>query len=273
MGEQDDRLRISKKELTSLYPKLGASYYNYFKDLIEGGASSLKEMCPLYNELVRSQPQLDTATINQLEFLSQEAEKTQDTRILQARTSLQRYFAYYPRGRELRHYGIHLIVYGSIQYADPKNLDADLLGVASSSQPFSQSQELASEKAIVDDLIKLWSQKNLGLTKRAEPHLRLTYLDYLKDIVKNIGKDTEIFHYDTLDLPVLLTGRHLFRHSIPWLKHLKAQAKNIIQTDQLLIVLTNMRLRECLKERLTRRAQMVDQSNSHNHLLFKEEHV
>ncbi len=202
--------------------------------------------------LSREKPRIDEALVTKLGEFSDEATYHPTVFIAQAREELQAFFT--PRKHLLNTYGFGLVLYGSLQYGDPKNCDVDLTAFSNTDISEDGSQNL--EHMINHELILYWESLSLFNGKtRGEPQLSgPTELSEYGDPTRLL----RVHPGAAYDLAKALTGVSLFKEDRGWHEELKAKIRPIIDSDPFYCLLTNMLLRETLDVRLERRGMKSD---------------
>lgn len=167
--------------------------------------------------------------------------------VVEARVWLHSFF--WQKKSWLESQGLYPLVYGSLQYGDPVNLDADIVLVS-----FSDAAELPPESAgvisrMTERIINLWRKKKLGRRETDEPHLDAFTLG----VVESFLTCPDSYSYgDVSNAPEALTGRAIFSEDAARVTEFQKELKELIEASPLLCVMANIALEKCLETRKLR---------------------
>lgn len=260
---EDYRIRETRNVATQLqtrYPEQAQLYAEH----INGPLSDISHEFPLEvrDRLLAGETRVDENILSQLQEFSDEAHTHPSEFVAQARTELQQFLTDGPlpnADQFLREKGVSLILYGSLQYGDPRNVDVDLLAVMNERPTEEETAEIESVlNRLGDALEEYWPNLSefQGRTRGTPAFGHVTY--YLSDFA-----DVETFLEETateyparspLDLSPIISGVPLFAQDQPAVTALQQRAREIAELDPLLNAVTNVDLASVLQERIQRRA-------------------
>ena len=214
----------------------------------------------VHRRLFRGESLIDTSVVDHLAELSKQAETDAPTKVLQARETLRHYFASSPLGKSITVSGGRIILYGSLEFGDPVNFDADLLAAYPASTQIVPPHQRVE---VADDLFSLWKREGFGRDpERAQPHLDHFAFDYLHDVTRFIDSEAvEDFSSYSGDLSICIYGVPLFKVDQPWMEQLQQESKALAESHPFLTAVINQQLKNVLDLRLRRR----NQKSYHNH--------
>lgn len=258
MSEEDKPSDISQEVLESSYPGRGKIYLDFLSSCAEW--LDPDDARAMYKELTLGGITLDYRTLNRLRQITAIAEASAPESVIRARQALRNYFTHSEHGRALRQTGAIIIVTGSIQYGDPRHLDADLRVIPSSTP----TPDLKAQLRLIDsELARLWAQEKLGLTNFGEPHLLATFsLDYFRDTLEQIRYKSEDFYDQAGVLAQAISGTPLFHEDKPMVSLFSSVTQALAETDPLLCTIVNHHLQNTLKTRLSRRNGGISESDT-----------
>lgn len=240
--------------LENLYPGRGDTYDSVL-------AGSLTENGPVYvtnieRRLLVGEKNLDRHVINELKRRSDKACNEPSGFVRQAREELKKFFLDEKyRGKtffnHLQTNGYALILYGSLQYGDPRNADGDLLGVVERNEQRKRTLELALNEELVD----YWGQfSNEQRTRRGDASVWAFALpDSTKSPVALLNEYVEDGrNFNPGDLAPTITGIALFPEDEAQVERLRKKAIKIAESDPMMCAIVNAELEECLQIRLER---------------------
>lgn len=239
---------ISNEALDSKYPGLGKTYWQFLKSYAEF-TNGKDQADAFYERLINDQPVLNSQVLAQLESIRNATKLPAP--VLKARKALITLFTNHPLvSNLLKELEAKVIIYGSLQYGDPRNLDADIL-VVFEDQP---TPDIGRKF----DMIKveteyLWEYRKLGFKRYAEPQLSLFSLSIFDNIPKSMSDDPESFKYDSNDLAVAISGEPLLMRDKGWVLEFRERSKKVAESDPLLCAMVNESLQKCLNVRIARR--------------------
>ena len=164
--------------------------------------------------------------------------------VAQVRDYLRFFFNVNDRDGWLRSKGFHIMVYGSIQYNDPRNLDADVLLVGEYILTL-EPEERKPNRTKDHGLKSQWKTRDFG----EEPHLSIFSLDSIENVADAI--DTNVFDFDVaaMDASTALTGMPLYDQDNEWFRYFRGRLRKVVEADPLLTILVNREIESCLANR------------------------
>jgi hypothetical protein len=195
--------------------------------------------------LLNGKSHLNTRLIKQLEQFSKPADKDVSSRVRQAREVIRETFNdnSWPL---FRNRGFRVILFGSLQYDDPLNCDADVLILAPGDDPELSNVARSSN---AKDLVARWKSQRIG----TEPHISTFALDDLRTIHAKRWLTPEQQFYEIFNASEALTGIPLFPEEAPLISGYRNSLEPIINNNPLFAAIANEKLRDCLSTRLQRR--------------------
>jgi hypothetical protein len=243
--------RIDKIGLAKIYGrKRGGDYAVFLNNYLEESGGDYQTTDKYQEQLLLKRTEIDTQTIIQLQTLSRVAEDKCPEEVKKARQKLEDFFNY-KCGNLLKMGGYFPLYFGSIQYGDPRNLDADVLIVK---QNPLQNWEKQLFSIWGDNLIEWWQSQGLyNLKLMNEPHLTAVSLAEMSSLKKRYlydftwGYVCEIETYSEA-----FSGKPVFKKDLG--NHKSAQEKilKFLSNNPLDRVIFNQSLQECLSIRISR---------------------
>lgn len=235
---------IPKDQLTALW---GTKAPIYLQQLWEYGlfelsmGSSLQELYPLIQRLTKGETSLDEKTVT---LLSLRAQKQPNERVRQARIALQNFFRS-PEINLLIKTGNYIpLVSGSIQYCDPKNLDADILLLSTTSLPQDTAYDM--HFTINDSLIEYWEQQHIG----TEPHVStFSTVDFSPDM---FFQNPDLWLFQTDVCSQAYTAMPILPNDSDRLSALRPPIRDLINQSPVTAAIANGELSTCLQVRIAR---------------------
>jgi len=236
-----------------------SKYEGFLKGYSQFGTTTEED---IRTRLQSGESHVDRNALDQLSKLSKHAETNAPAKVLEAREILSDYFKTSLNGRVLLQYTIP-ILYGSLQYGDPRNFDADLTLIIRNHtiDPKSLKELKQLMYEFVWSLNLEWEKKGFGLNN--SPHIDLAYVnaDYWKNKVNNATKSpvksAELFDAETQGLSSTISGITLLNSDFEAAKPLRDRALQIAESDPLIATLVNVDLNQCLNTRLRRQQGKV----------------
>jgi len=113
--------------LSPLKQMYGLKRGNLYASLVQESIAIDDPIDPtIIEQMLIKKPCLDEGTINRLQALNHSSDETVSPHVKKARKFLREYLENDKQYRTLRADGYATILYGSLQYNDPRNCDADL---------------------------------------------------------------------------------------------------------------------------------------------------
>ncbi len=170
--------------------------------------------------------------------------------IVLARQFLRQFFGDLPELQPLTKSGGGIVLYGSLQYNDPRNFDADILIVnpgQKAIRDFSSPQYLQIER----EFISKWSRYG------SEPHIDELMLKSAPSQLASLQK-TEGGWFNNLSIHItkVVTGLPLWPIPTKWHNNCFTQAKQILESHPLAAALANVSIAETLDIRRQRQKQI-----------------
>jgi len=243
--------RESKAALFKIYGKeLGSRYQDYFDDLEENDEKDQSK--EILNRLLRQEKKIEESVLQKLDIFTKEAERAPIPEVKIAREELRDFFE--KNHGPFKAFGISLILYGSLQYNDPRNMDADIDGFTYRKLPDQDAPEIESLYDITDEkLLSFWTEKEFRGKKRDEPHLTIHEFN---DLRRKDWNGSRFANNIALGLAELISGISLLPEDKLKVKKMKAEAIKITESDPFLLAVVNIELSDALKNRLERRSQL-----------------
>ncbi len=246
-------LKRDTNKLITKYGEKGKTYLKYFEFFYQDWPADLPEVRDEFDRLIKGEKRLDKSV---MEKLAQRAGMVRENSAVSPQVRLARRvlheFFHSEIADEFRKYDARLVYYGSIQYGDPHNLDADLL-LLCRDVSLLQNEKLQDKLTeATDGLIDLWTRELVSITGKGEPHMSIFASGLYKNVEEAIKGQLGEFYDSLIDIAPALTGEAMFGQDRKWVREFQTELFEIIQADPLLVTYANENLRECLGVRRMR---------------------
>ena len=167
----------------------------------------------------------------------------------------------YPWKLKLQFFNAIILIFGSLEFRDPQNLDADIV-IAAAAFPGSirmgEEENWEFNMRIPEELLPYWFKRGMGnKNKMNEPHINVVDLNLghdLADFIKNAPKEYQSF---AEHLSVILSGMLLYPEDQRLFELMQREARVLIESNPLTCAIVNYQLRETLDIRLERRSNRL----------------
>jgi len=211
----------------------------------------------LRERLLDSKLKLNNEAVASLIELREKADRNFPENVRRGREVLGNFFSSEPvRGFVKSIRGVPLY-YGSLEYGDPKNLDADVI-IACKRNPGPISN-MIFDHMVCDGLIEAWKKAGLYRWRQIgnEPHSSLISTSYITNLNQQMIELPEDLDHYMGTLPVILTGHLINSDQKKQLKGLQKDVYDLADKYPLVTVAMNYSMEECLKIRRQRSRRIV----------------
>lgn len=232
--------------LTTRFHSQSASIYTRF--MLENlNYKKLEELHEIAATLIHPErPRLHTPTLEALKRRTVMQETQLHPKVARGRKFLREYL------KDLTlPSGAVILLYGSLQYNDPRDLDADIMIAFPRGVRPNQAQADRMDSLLGNELIRVW--KDYQIEPRSEPHASLVSTSsvdtFTFDIVRNRGQEAD----DTASkIAIALSGMALYPDSNVNHASIQQQIRSSVEHEPLLTILVNQTLGDCLEVRKKR---------------------
>lgn len=166
----------------------------------------------------------------------------------------------FPWKFKLQFFNAIILVFGSLEFRDPRNLDADIV-IAATAYPgglrMGKNEDWEFNVKIPEELLPYWFKRGMGnKNKMNEPHINVVDLNLgndLTDFIKSVPKEYQSF---AEHLSVILSGMLLYKDDQRLFELIQSETRDLISSDPLTCAIVNYILRETLEIRLERRSSV-----------------
>jgi hypothetical protein len=201
----------------------------------------------LYCNLLQGKQTLNQPVLDQLKQRTVHDETKLKPPVRQGREALRAYFRDTGYHEWLASQGVGILFYGSLQYNDPRNLDADVTGIALNSAVF----DMIPDWSILSGLADVWVN-SVTPNRLAEPHTSWVAADMFTDIPGRIRESEFFCEGEIACLAEAITGLPLFSEDEVWMTPIRQRMHQIAESHPLITAIVNMVLWDCLQIRIAR---------------------
>jgi hypothetical protein len=201
----------------------------------------------LYRDLLQGKQTLNQAVLDQLKQRTVHDETRLKPLVRQGREILKAYFRDTGYHEWLASQGVGILFYGSLQYNDPRNLDADVTGIALNAAVL----DTIPDRTLLSDLMDVW-EINVTQNRLAVPHTSWVAADMFADLPGRIRESEFFCEGEIACLAEAITGLPLFSEDEVWMTPIRQRMRQVAESHPLMTAIVNLVLQDCLDIRLAR---------------------
>lgn len=232
-------------------PYTAAVYQKFLIDTIS--SKNIEDLENILKRLTdRKKEAIDENTLKELQHRMIHDAKKLAPDIARGRKTVARYAHKYPLP-----IGAAYFMYGSLQYGDAHNLDADVVIGVPNGTDYWKIRPTIKESARLFILSLSASWEHISRIPNSPPQVSVLSVGDISPFPRIIiGAGGELADYLATDASSILTGLPVFEEDEPASADLRHEFRQAIDTDWLLTILVNDEIRACLEIRQERSVQL-----------------